>query len=103
MSSRAVHAAQILWPAFLIAGILEMVVFAWVDPSAISFGGTELDNKTVYSLAFFVFWGLVALAAEMSHRMMKAGGHGDGSMLAEAKAVRRHERRQQRHPRRSMA
>lgn len=103
MSSRAVHAAQILWPAFLIASILEMVVFAWVDPATISFGSLELENKAVYTIAFFVFWGLVALAAEISHWMMKAGGHGDGSLVAEAKAIRRHERRQHRHHSRSIA
>lgn len=71
MSRQSLHLAQILWPAFLIAGVLEMVVFALVDPSGISLGGWSPDVRTVYSLAFFVFWGLVALASGISHVMMR--------------------------------
>ncbi len=71
MSRQSLHLAQILWPAFLIAGVLEMVVFALVDPSGISIGGWAPDVRTVYSLAFFVFWGLVAMASGISHVMMR--------------------------------
>ena len=38
MSRRSLHLAQILWPAFLIAGVLEMVVFALVDPTGLVIG-----------------------------------------------------------------
>lgn len=72
MSSRALHAAQILWPAFIIAGILEILVFAWVDPSTLILAGLPLDEKGVYSLAFFVFWGFVSVAALLSHWLIKA-------------------------------
>lgn len=46
------------WPAFLVAGILEMVVFALVDPSDLHWLGAplELSRQAVYTLAFFVFW-----------------------------------------------
>ena len=71
MSRQSLHLAQILWPAFLIAGVLEMVVVALVDPSGISIGGWAPDVRTVYSLAFFVFWGLVAMASGISHVMMR--------------------------------
>lgn len=91
MTHRALHIAQILWPAFIIAGILEMVVFAWVDPQALSLGGVQLGVQAVYTIAFFVFWALVALSAELSHWMIKAA---DAAQDAAARPSRRHARRQ---------
>jgi len=48
----------IAWPAFLVAGVLEMVVFALVDPSELHWGGQplELSRQAIYTLAFFFFW-----------------------------------------------
>ena len=48
----------IAWPAFLVAAVLEMVVFAFVDPSELHWAGQPLDwsREAVYSCAFFVFW-----------------------------------------------
>lgn len=59
----------ILWPAFLMAGVLEMLVFALVDPGNLHwFGGApvELSNSGVYTLAFFVFWGVIAIAGALT-------------------------------------
>lgn len=70
MSPKSLRFAQILWPAFLVAGLLEIVVFSVVDPTTLSFGGWAPEAQTVYSLAFFVFWGLVAAASAISHTMM---------------------------------
>jgi len=54
----------IAWPAFLMAGVMEMVVFAFVDPQAIY--GLEssgsFTREAIYTIAFFVFW-LVIVAA----------------------------------------
>ena len=37
------RALQILWPAFLMAGVLEMLVFAVVDPAELHwFGGPAI-------------------------------------------------------------
>lgn len=49
----------IAWPSFLVAGVLEMLVFAVVDPEHIQWFGqpVELSRQAVYTLAFFVFWG----------------------------------------------
>jgi len=71
MTPRALHLAQILWPAFVMAGILEMVVFSMVDPSAIRLGTWEPSAQTTYSLAFFVFWALMSVASGLSHLMMR--------------------------------
>ena len=57
--------ARIVWPAFLVAGVLEMLVFALVDPEGLHwFGGEplELSRTAVYTLAFFVFWAAASLS-----------------------------------------
>jgi len=58
-------AMQILWPAFLMAGVLETLVFAMVDPGDVRlFGGEALawSPSGVYTLAFLVFWFVIATA-----------------------------------------
>lgn len=55
------HAQRLMWvawPAFLVAGVIEMVVFAVVDPSSLQWRGQslELSRQAVYTLAFFFFW-----------------------------------------------
>jgi hypothetical protein len=71
-SQRALHAAQILWPAFMAAAVMEMVVFSWVDPSGLRWGTWQPDSQTIYSLSFLVFWAVIAVASLISHWMMKA-------------------------------
>jgi hypothetical protein len=49
----------IAWPAFLVAGVIEMVVFAFVDPQHLQGPGgepLEWSRHAVYTLAFFAFW-----------------------------------------------
>lgn len=83
MTSNTLRTAQVLWPAFLMAGVLEMLVFSVLDPSALSFGNWHPDATTVYSLAFFVFWALIAAASAASQWMVVSaqGGapSGDGA------------------------
>ena len=58
-----------LWAAFLSAAVLEMVVFALVDPQSLRwFGGDTLDlsPRAVYTLAFFVFWVVISLGAGLA-------------------------------------
>lgn len=67
--SRGQRALSVLWSAFLTAGVLEMVVFALVDPRDLRwFGGDPLDlaPRAVYTLAFFVFWAVIALGGALS-------------------------------------
>jgi hypothetical protein len=63
--STQVSAMVVLWPAFLMAGVMEMLVFALVDPASLRwFGGVplELSPSAVYTAAFFVFWSVIAVA-----------------------------------------
>ena len=69
MTSNSLRAAQVLWPSFMMAGVLEMLVFSVLDPSALSFGNWHPEATTVYSLAFFAFWGLIAAASAASQWM----------------------------------
>lgn len=60
------RAMTVVWPAFLMAGVLETLVFAVVDPATLRwFGGAPvpLSPPALYTLAFFVFWIVIALAA----------------------------------------
>jgi hypothetical protein len=52
------------WPAFLAACVLELMVFAVVDPQDLrDFGPlAQMSRQGVYTLAFFAFW-LVSLGA----------------------------------------
>ena len=58
----------IAWPAFLVAAVLEMVVFALVDPSNLHWFGSPLalTREAVYTLAFFVFWGLTMASSALT-------------------------------------
>ncbi len=58
----------IVWPAFLMAGVLEVLVFALVDPNDLHWLGLplELPRLGVYTVAFFVFWGVTLLASGLT-------------------------------------
>jgi hypothetical protein len=59
----------ILWPAFLMAGVLEMLVFVVVDPATLNwFGGPLLEwpVKAVYSVTFLIFWAVIAAAGALT-------------------------------------
>ena len=69
MASLAVRALTVLWPAFLMAGVLETFVFALVDPSDLRWFGGEaigLSRQAIYTLAFLIFWALISAAAAIS-------------------------------------
>jgi hypothetical protein len=71
-------AVQILWPAFLMAGVLELLVFALVDPGELhGLGGAPLDapRQAVYTLAFLAFWAVTAAASSITALLL---GHGSG-------------------------
>lgn len=56
---------NILWPAFLMAGVLEMTVFALVDPASLHGLGSQALNwspTAVYTLAFSDFWAIITPA-----------------------------------------
>lgn len=67
--ARLRSALLVLWPAFVAAGVLEMLVFAWVDPAGLHGVdplATGVSHTAVYTLSFLVFWALVAAAIATS-------------------------------------
>jgi len=58
----------IAWPAFLVAGLLEMLVFGLVDPQDLQWFGHPLamSRQGVYTLAFFAFWILTMLSSGLT-------------------------------------
>ena len=54
----------IAWPAFLAACLLELLVFAVVDPLELQWSGHDLgwSRQAAYTVGFFVFWA-VSMAA----------------------------------------
>lgn len=64
--STATHRlVTVLWPAFLAAGVMEMLVFAFVAPSELHWGKAFIDMPPagIYTLAFFAFWGVTSLSS----------------------------------------
>lgn len=58
----------IAWPAFLLAGVVEMLVFALVDPQNLHWSGQPLalSREAVYTLAFFIFWLLIMVSSALT-------------------------------------
>jgi hypothetical protein len=58
----------IAWPAFLVAGLMEMAVFAVVDPADLNWMGSSLNGsrEAVYTVAFFVFWALAMVSSALT-------------------------------------
>ncbi len=58
----------IVWPAFLMAGVLEVLVFAMVDPHDIQWFGAPLEwsRQAIYTAAFFVFWGVTTVSGSLT-------------------------------------
>jgi len=52
----------ILWPAFLVAGIADGLMFSLFDPQDLHVFGepVSLDRRAVYSIGFFLFWAFAA-------------------------------------------
>ena len=63
----------IAWPAFLVAGLLEVLVFGLVDPQDLHWFGhpLALSRQAVYTLAFFLFWGAIMTACGLTLFLLK--------------------------------
>ncbi|MBP6854363.1 MAG: hypothetical protein KA164_22390 [Rhodoferax sp.] len=67
----------VAWPAFLMAGVLEMLVFALVDPTTLRwFGGdlVDLSPLAIYSMAFLVFWWVIGIAGGITQLLQISAG-----------------------------
>lgn len=93
MTQRMLHAAQILWPAFLVAGVLEMIVFSSIDPELLRLGSWQPDTQTAYSVSFMMFWALIAAASAISHWLMAMQDKANGAQTPSSDRIRSSKRR----------
>lgn len=58
----------IVWPSFLMAGMLEILVFAMVDPEDLHCFGkaVKLSRQGIYTLSFFAFWLVTMLSSALT-------------------------------------
>jgi hypothetical protein len=65
---------RVLWPAFLAACVLELLVFAVVDPSELVRSGPPLPitRQGVYTLSFFVFWAIAGISNAITLQLFKS-------------------------------
>lgn len=58
----------VVWPSFLMAGALEILVFAMVDPQDIHWFGqsVQLSRQGIYTIAFFAFWFVTLLSSALT-------------------------------------
>jgi hypothetical protein len=64
----------VLWPSFLMACVLELLVFSFVDPQSLHWVGgasVEADPVAVYSVGFFLFWAVSALSAALTLLLLR--------------------------------
>jgi hypothetical protein len=60
---------QVLWPAFLMAGVLEVLIFAVVDPAELQwFGGARIEwpRQAVYTITFGLCWLATAASSALT-------------------------------------
>lgn len=68
----------VLWPSFLAAALAEGCFFSLFDPAELAhLGGAGLSPMALYSIGFFLFWSLCALASMLTCYLMvtPAGAH----------------------------
>lgn len=58
----------VIWPAFLAAGVLEMMVFAVLDPHSLTLLGEQVSwsREAIYSITFLIFWLVFACCCAMT-------------------------------------
>ena len=71
---------RVVWPAFLAACLLELVVFAVVDPTGLAWSDQPLalSRQGVYTLAFFVFWAISAASGALTMLLLKSAAEVNG-------------------------
>ncbi|MBK8665287.1 MAG: hypothetical protein IPN21_05060 [Burkholderiales bacterium] len=58
----------IAWPAFLVAAVLEMMVFAVLDPESLTLFGETVgwSRAAVYTVTFFIFWFMMMISSALT-------------------------------------
>jgi hypothetical protein len=68
-------ALTVLWPAFLMAGVLEGLIFVVVDPAQLHWFGTVpvgLSTEGVYTVTFLIVWGVMSVSGALTALMLRS-------------------------------
>ena len=63
------RAMTIVWPSFLMAGVLEGLVFYVIDPSELRWFGhapIAASPQAIYTLSFLVFWAVISTSGALT-------------------------------------
>jgi hypothetical protein len=84
---------NLLWLSFFTAIVGETAFFTLIDPKQLYlFGDLVLWNsRVVYSVGFFMFWGLTALTAALVGLMLKSGADVNQEPEVRARRKQAHE------------
>ena len=80
----------VLWPAFLVAGVLEALLFVVVDPRELSwFGGPllELSVFSVYTVTFLIIWASMSASSWLTVMMLRTAPVDEARGRAESKRI----------------
>lgn len=58
----------VLWPAFLVAAVAELLLFAVFDPRDLYVFGVpvDVDRMSVYTIGFFFLWAIASAASALT-------------------------------------
>lgn len=58
----------VLWPAFVVAAVAEMIFFALIDPADLHVFGVPLqaERMPVYTIGFFFFWAITSASSALT-------------------------------------
>lgn len=68
-------ALTVLWPAFLMAGVLEALVFVVVNPEELRwFGGpaVALSTSAVYTVTFLIIWAVMSTSGALTALLLRS-------------------------------
>ena len=70
----------VIWPAFLVAAVAELVFFSVFDPFDLHFFGAplEMSRQSIYTMGFFGFWGLGIASSALT--VFLESGHGSAAV-----------------------
>jgi hypothetical protein len=74
----------VAWPAFLSACLLELVVFAMLDPQDLHWFGQPLalSREGVYTVSFFAFWTISTVSNGLTWLLGKSAAEVNACPLA---------------------
>lgn len=63
-----------LWPSFIMAGVLEALIFVVVDPDSLRWFGHDrvsLSTMGVYTVTYLIVWSVVFVACAMTALLLR--------------------------------